>query len=174
MLHILSLALLPALMMVAAVSDVERMKIPNWLTGLTAAAFFPMAWLIGLPFTDFLWHLAGGLILFAAGFALFTLGLFGGGDAKLMAAAGLWFGTAQTMPFLVATVAAGGVLCLAFMLWSLAVFVFDLHGPGEGEAKQGWIKKMMSAHVPYGLAIAAGAIIAFPATPWAVAAVNAG
>ena len=165
MLHTLSIAILPILMIAAAVSDVARMKIPNWLTGLTAAAFFPMALLTGMPMGDFLWHLAGGSILFAAGFVLFSVGLFGGGDAKLMAAAGLWFGTEQTMPFLVATVAFGGLMCLAFMAWSLFVFLLDLHGP-DGARKRGWLGEMMRLNVPYGLAIAAGAILAFPGTVW--------
>ncbi|MCA0433816.1 MAG: prepilin peptidase [Proteobacteria bacterium] len=164
MLHTLSIALLPTLMIVAAVSDVARMKIPNWLTALVAVAFFPMALLIGMPMSEFVWHVAGGLILFVAGFVLFSVGLFGGGDAKLLAAAGLWFGTAQTMPFLIATVTFGGIMCLAFVIWSFLVFTFDMHGPGSGE--RSWLKQMMRVNVPYGLAIAAGAILAFPATPW--------
>lgn len=156
-------------MITAAVSDVDRMKIPNWLTGLTAALFFPMALLIGMPMSDFVWHLAGGAILFVAGFILFSVGLFGGGDAKLLAAAGLWFGTAQTMPFLMATVVAGGIMCVAFMIWSTILFYFDMHGAGT-KSDRSWLKQLMGIHVPYGLAIAAGAIVAFPGTPW----VNAG
>ena len=165
MLHTLSLSLLPLLMIAAAVSDVAAMKIPNWLTALMALSFFPMALLIGMPLAEMVWHVAGGAALFALGFLLFSVGLYGGGDAKLMAAAGLWFGTAQTMPFLLATVAVGGLLCLAFMAWSVLVFSFDLHGP-EGAKGRGLIKQMMNLNVPYGLAIAAGAIIAFPGTPW--------
>ncbi len=165
MLHTLSLSLLPLLMIAAAVSDVAAMKIPNWLTALMALSFFPMAFVIGMPFAVMAWHVTAGVALFALGFLLFSVGLYGGGDAKLMAAAGLWFGTSQTLPFLVATVAVGGLLCLAFMAWSFFVFSFDLHGP-EGAKGRGLIKQMMSLNVPYGLAIAAGAIIAFPGTPW--------
>ena len=165
MLHTLSLSLLPLLMIAAAVSDVARMKIPNWLTGFLALSFFPMALLIGMPPSDIAWHVAGGAALFALGFLLFSVGLYGGGDAKLMAAAGLWFGTSQTLPFLVATVGVGGLLCLAFMAWSFLVFTFDLHGP-EVRGGRGFIRQMMNVNVPYGLAIAAGAIIAFPETPW--------
>ena len=106
MIHTLSIALLPILMITAAISDLASFRIPNWLTLATAALFFPMAWLTGMPLAEFGWHLLAGLILFAAGFLLFSFGLFGGGDAKLMAAAGLWFGTSQTLPFLVATVLA--------------------------------------------------------------------
>jgi Flp pilus assembly protein protease CpaA len=61
-------------------------------------------------------------------------------------------------------------LCLGFVLWSLLAMTLDFHGVDNDASGKSWIKRMMGVHVPYGLAIAAGAIVAFPATPW----VNAG
>jgi len=165
MIHTLSIALLPILMIVAALSDLMSFRIPNWLTLATALLFFPMAWLTGMPLTEFGWHLLAGAILFVAGFALFSFGLFGGGDAKLLAAAGLWFGTAQTMPFLVATVLAGGALAIAVAVWSLFMAVVDIHGPGE-DTGIGKAARKIKPKLPYGFALAIGAIVAYPQTWW--------
>jgi prepilin peptidase CpaA len=152
-------------MIVAALSDVTFYRIPNWLTGLIALLFFPMAWMTGMPLAEFGWHVAAGLILFVAGYLLFASGLFGGGDAKLMAAAGLWFGTGQTVQFLMLTALAGGVLALAFGAWALIVFVADFHADA---AKLNLSQRMqkLAPKLPYGFALAVGAILAFPQTWW--------
>lgn len=166
MLQVLSLSLLPVLMIVAAMSDVTSFRIPNWLTGLTAAAFFPMALITGMPLNEFGMHLLAGLLLFVVGYLLFAARLFGGGDAKLIAAAGLWFGTAHTMPFLVMTAIAGGVLALLIGFWSIAMMLWEIHLPRlAGSAIDQQVKKIRPK-LPYGIAIAVGAIMAFPHTWW--------
>jgi prepilin peptidase CpaA len=165
MLHALSLFILPALMILAAVSDCASFRIPNWLTGVTALAFFPMAWASGMPLAEFGWHLLAGAILFFAGYALFAAGLFGGGDAKLMAAAGLWFGTSQAVDFLAMTAIAGGILALSVAAWSVTSLAWDVTGGsrtlGLRQRLRQWAPK-----VPYGIALAVGAILAFPGTWW--------
>jgi prepilin peptidase CpaA len=106
-------------------------------------------------------HIAVGFGLFALGFGLFSAGLFGGGDAKLLAAAGLWLGLPDLMPFLVMTVFAGGALALAVMAWS----VISL----DSEIKEGSLFKYfggLKPQVPYGFALASGAILAFPQSWW--------
>ncbi len=158
-------SLLPVLMIMAAASDVTSYRIPNWLTGLTAALFFPMALYTGMPLSEFGFHLLSGLILFIAGYVLFSLGLFGGGDAKLMAAAGLWFGTQQTGPFLALTVFAGGLLTFAVAGWA----AFDLWAEIKGLKFQEKIKAI-KPKIPYGFALAVGAILAFPDSWWMRAA----
>ena len=149
MLHTLSISMLPILLIVAATGDVMALRIPNWLTALTALLFFPMALLTGMPMAEFGLHVLAGLILFAAGFILFQFGLFGGGDAKLMAAAGLWFGTSQTLPFLAGTAAAGGVLALVVGAWSMFLISWEIHVPdcpGRGfvwQARIVWSKAVL-------------------------------
>jgi prepilin peptidase CpaA len=165
MLHSLSLFILPALMILAAVSDCASLRIPNWLTGLTALAFFPMALVTGMPLTALGWHIAAGTMLFFAGYALFAAGLFGGGDAKLMAAAGLWFGTSQAIEFLVMTAIAGGILALVVALWSAASVVWDATGSDRTTGIRQRLKQW-APKVPYGIALAVGAILAFPGTWW--------
>ncbi len=166
MLHTLSISVLPILLIVAAMGDVLSLRIPNWLTALTAILFFPMALLTGMPLAEFGTHMLAGAILFAVGFGFFQLGLFGGGDAKLMAAAGLWFGTSQTLPFLAATALAGGVLALIVGSWSLLILSWEIHGKDESFGLLGKKIRELKPNVPYGIAFAIGGIIAFRETWW--------
>lgn len=152
-------------MIVAALSDVTSFRIPNWLTGLTAVLFFPMALLTGMPLPEFGLHVLAGAILFVLGYILFALRLFGGGDAKMMAAAGLWFGTTQSMEFLILTSLAGGLLAAAIAGWSAFMFFWDFHGPEVDGFVSGNIKKI-KPKLPYGFAICVGAILAFPQSWW--------
>ena len=152
-------------MIVAGAGDALSLRIPNWLTLSIFAIFFPLAWLTGMPLEIFGLHVLTAAILFALGFALFSAGLFGGGDAKLMAAAGLWFGSAQALPFLAYTVIAGGILALCVGLWSVISMSLELHDEPRS-------KKLLSLKpsVPYGYAFAIGAILAFPKSWWMAAA----
>ena len=165
MLHDLSIFLLPAMMIVAAFTDIMSFRIPNWLTALIAALFFPMAFAMQMPWPEFGSHILSGIILFAVGYALFAFGLFGGGDSKLMAAAGLWFGTSQTIPFLVMTALAGGLLAVGIMAWSVFMVMWDFHDPVAGSSLDKGIRKL-KPKLPYGFAFAVGAILAFPQSWW--------
>ena len=77
--------------------------------------------------------------------------LLGGGDVKLLAAGALWLGAAALGPFLLATVLAGGVLAVAFLLAGL------LRRRAAGAA---------AASLPYGIAIAAGGILVSAGALW--------
>ena len=120
-----------------------------------------MAIATAMPLEQFGFHVLTGVALFAVGFALFAAGLFGGGDAKLLAAAGLWFGWPQTVPFLVLTALAGGLLALVIGSWSAIAMSSEIHGGS-------WAKRLSAVkpNVPYGYAFAAGAILAFPESWW--------
>jgi prepilin peptidase CpaA len=161
MIEFLSITIFPVLMIVAGAGDALAYRIPNWLTALIAVAFFPLAIAGGMPWDAVLMHVVAGIVLFFAGFALFALGLFGGGDAKLIAAAGLWFGWPNVIPFLVLTVFAGGLLALAVAAWAMLNMNAELKG-------QTWLKRFsaMKPNVPYGYALAIGAILAFPQSGW--------
>jgi prepilin peptidase CpaA len=114
-----------------------------------------------MPLHEFGYHLLAGVILFVSGYLLFALGFFGGGDAKLMAAAGLWFGTQQTLPFLFMTVLAGGILTLAVVAWTAV----SMWGEVEDVKIVNKFNKL-KPKIPYGFALAAGAILAFPDSWW--------
>lgn len=161
MIHFLSISLFPILMIMAGAGDALSLRIPNWLTLAIALVFFPLAAATGMPLAVFGTHVLIGVSFFVMGFLLFSFGVFGGGDAKLLAAAGLWFGTAQVLPFLVFTVFAGGILALLVGIWSMISMDWEIH-----EVK--WTTKLRSLrpNVPYGYAFAIGAILAFPQSWW--------
>ncbi len=166
MLQTLSQSLLPILLISAAASDALSFRIPNWLTGLTAILFFPMAWATGMPLHEFGVHLLAGVLLFVLGFAFFQLKLFGGGDAKLMAAAGLWFGTSQILPFLFMTAMAGGILGVVIGLWSMTSISWEIHAENVDLGGVGKKLRALKPNVPYGLAFAIGGIIVFKDSWW--------
>jgi prepilin peptidase CpaA len=161
MIHFLSISLFPVLMIVAGAGDALSLRIPNWLTLLTAALFFPMAFATGMPLSVIGEHAAIGAGLLVVGFLFFSFGIFGGGDAKLLAAAGLWFGSAQTLPFIIFTALAGGILAIAISIWSMTAMSWEIHDmPWTQRIKQ------LKPNVPYGYAFAIGAILAFPDSWW--------
>jgi prepilin peptidase CpaA len=84
----------------AMMSDYRWLHIPNAVSIILAAAFFPFAWLAG-PAIPFWAHLivAGAVFLLLFGF--FALGWLGGGDVKLIGAIMLWTGPSQGVSFMV-------------------------------------------------------------------------
>ncbi len=161
MIPFLSVTVFPLLMIIAGAGDALSMRIPNWLTALIALLFFPMALITGMPWDMLGLHVAVGIGMFVAGFVLFALGLFGGGDAKLLAAAGLWLGWPDLLPFLVMTAFAGGLLALCVGVWSAV--------NTASEIKNGSVFRYLGSikpNVPYGYAFAIGAILAFPQSWW--------
>ncbi len=154
------LVILPALVIVGGLKDLTSMKIPNWISGLLILAFFPAALLLGLTVSEIGLHLAVGLAALLIGMGLFALNLLGGGDVKLMAAACLWLGLSASGVFVLATAVVGGVFSLALLLGRVWLRPWVGAGPG-------WFVQLMEpkGHIPYGVAIAIGALVAWPASP---------
>lgn len=141
------------LMVLAGIGDVLSRRIPNALTLSIALSFCPVAMLAGTGWALIGWSVSMALLVLIINVVLFHLGLFGGGDAKLLAAAALWFGTSGLAPFLVMTALAGGALALSIIVKPLF----------SGELRP---KASVTQSVPYGFAIAVGAILAAPAAWW--------
>ncbi len=153
--------LFPLLLILAGTGDALSMRIPNWLNLLIILSFFPVALAAGMPFQMIGLHLATGLALLAAGYLIFVFRLFGGGDAKLMAAAGLWLGYPAAGHFLVFSIAAGGGLAMAVGAWSLIKL--------DSEIRGGFVSRrlaFLSPDLPYGIALAIGGILAFSQSWW--------
>jgi prepilin peptidase CpaA len=155
------------MMVLAGIGDFMTFRIPNWLSAAVALAFIPMAMWTGMPWEAIGMHAAAGFALLVLGFALFAAGAFGGGDAKLMAAAALWFGYPDTVSFLAYTILAGGVLGVAISCWN--VIHIDLEVRGKD-----WLRRLIDykPDIPYGLAFAAGAVMALPGSWWLPAAAS--
>jgi prepilin peptidase CpaA len=156
-LHTLVLMIFPLVVIVAAMRDVTSFTIPNWISLAAAILFAPAALALGLPLNALGVCALVGLAALVMGIAMFALGWIGGGDAKLFAACGLWLGWPAALPFVLWTAIAGGGLAV-ILLWSRR-----LVQPAAG-ASPPWVSRLMTpgGDVPYGLAIAAGALIAFP------------
>lgn len=150
----------PALVIWAALRDATTMTIPNRLTMLTAATFAPAALAAGLPPSAWGLALAAGAVALVLGMAMFAFGWIGGGDAKLFAACGLWVGASAALPFAMWTALAGGALAVALLLGRQAAEM----APGFGPR---WMQRLLTRGegVPYGVAIAVGALAAFPQSP---------
>jgi prepilin peptidase CpaA len=155
------LIVLPFAVAFAAATDLLTMKIPNRISVVLVLAFFPLAVLAGLGVWTILDHVAAGVLMLALGVLLFMPGWFGGGDAKLLAAIGLWIGTENLMAYMLWVALAGGVIAAAF----LAARSVPLPRVLLGEA---WALRLHrhDSGIPYGLALAAGALLVYPQTAW--------
>jgi prepilin peptidase CpaA len=109
----LAILLFAALLMAALVTDVVWLRIPNWIA-VSLIVLFPVA-ALAAPRSGSWWlsHVAAGAIVLVVGMGLFAWGKIGGGDAKLMAAIGLWSGLALLPSlFLVIGVLNGAVILI--------------------------------------------------------------
>jgi prepilin peptidase CpaA len=161
MFHLIQIVLLfafPALVIVGAMRDAVSFTIPNWISIALGAAFFPAALVLGAEPGQIGVACLIGMATLVAGMAMFAVGWIGGGDAKLFAAAGLWMGLGALLPYLLVTALAGGALAVMLLgLRSVWLRPLTAHGPG-------WISRLATPgeNVPYGIAIAFGALAAFP------------
>ena len=148
----------PVLVIVAALSDATTFTIPNRISALLVLAFAPAVLVLARPGGEIGADVVVGLIALIAGMAMFAVGWIGGGDAKLFAAASLWLGLPALPMFLMITALAGG---------ALAVLLMNVRSswiqPYLGFAPP-WLARLATpgADVPYGVAIATGALAAFP------------
>lgn len=151
----------PAAVIFAALRDATTFTIPNWLCASAALLFFPVALASGLPLQGYLMALGLFVAALAAGMAMFAFGWIGGGDAKLFAACGLWLGGAAIFPFLAWTAIAGGGLAVCLL------FGRKLAATSLPAAPTAWLRRLLTPgeNVPYGVAIAIGALMAFPESP---------
>ncbi|HEY2749905.1 A24 family peptidase [Phenylobacterium sp.] len=163
MIHLLQTLLLlvfPALVIFAGLRDATTYIIPNWISLALVAAFPVAALALGLPLPTIALQFGIGAAALVLGFAMYAVRWIGGGDAKLFAAAALWIGWPAAVTYLGLTGIAGGVLAVALLgIRSAYVRPFIPSGPR-------WLARLIEPgeSVPYGVAIAAGALAAFPAS----------
>jgi len=160
-LDIARLLLFPALMAFAAASDLFTMTISNRVSLALAAGFLILALLSGMGLYDILLHLGAGAAVLAAAFACFAMGWVGGGDAKVAAGAALWFGFGHLMNYLVYASLFGGVLTLLLLEFRQWPLPHALSG-------QAWLLRLHAKEtgIPYGIALAIGALMIYPETEW--------
>jgi prepilin peptidase CpaA len=149
----------------AALSDLRTRRIPNWLTlgGLCAALVLRA--LTGVhPLLD---GLAGAGLGFGLGIVCVGLGALGGGDGKLLMAAGAFLGFEKFVGALLLIGVLGGLLGIAEAVHQRAILpaaynaggmlkrwaTFGRSGPPARS-----LESPGAVKVPYGVAIALGAV----------------
>jgi prepilin peptidase CpaA len=160
-LDIARVLLFPALMAFAAASDLFTMTISNRISLALAASFLALASMSGMALPEILSHAGAGAAVLALAFGCFAMGWVGGGDAKLAAATALWFGFGHLLDYLLYGSLFGGaltLLLLQFRQWPLP-YAF---------AGQPWLMKLHAKEsgIPYGIALALGALVVYPETDW--------
>lgn len=152
--------------LIGAVSDIRDARIPNRLTySAILLALGLRASILGSSGLN-----SGAVGLLGAGglfLLLLALGAMGGGDMKLMAAVGAWVGSAQVMTLILAAALAGGVLALGRIIFrnslgstmrNTARLLFYVLTSGPQPHPELNVQSAGSQRVPFGVAIAVGAI----------------
>ena len=160
-LDITRLLLFPALMAFAAASDLLTMTIPNRVSLALAGGFLVLAGGSGMDLANILAHVGAGATVLVVAFACFAMGWIGGGDAKVAAAAALWFGFSELMNYLLWASLFGGVLTVLLIQFRRWPLPYPLNG-------QVWLVRLHAkdSGIPYGIALAIGALMIYPETEW--------
>lgn len=161
---ILLITIFPGAMALSAASDLITMTVPNRIPLALLLGFFVLAPLVGLGWSEVGLHVAVGAAALVAGFVMFSLGWIGGGDAKLFAAACLWFGPGAVIDYALLAALLGGVLTLGLLSWRKLPLPMSL-------TSQGWLVRLHSPRegVPYAVALAAAGLLVYPHTPFMAA-----
>lgn len=146
MMQLIGTAVLAFCALCAAILDVRFRRLPNWLAALTALAGLAVVSLEAGGIAT-AWAAGHAAIALVAGAILFRIGAIGGGDAKFYAGCACWFVLQDAFGLLLSVSLAGLVLVIVWFGFS------RLRRKARADAKGEF------ALVPYGLAIAAGAMI---------------
>jgi prepilin peptidase CpaA len=126
--------------------------------------FVILATLSGISGADLLSHLGAAALVLAVAFFCFACGWIGGGDAKLAAATALWLGFSHLFDYLIYASLLGGALTLVIVQFRAFPLPRLLIG-------QDWAERLHKegGGVPYGIALAAAALMVYPQTQWMTA-----
>ncbi len=160
----IGLTLFPAMMAFAASSDLLTMTIANRVSLVLVGGFLILAVLCGLSGADIASHFGAAGAVLAVAFVCFAFGWIGGGDAKLAAATALWLGFGHLFDYLVYASILGGALTLAIVQFRSLPMPHVLAG-------REWAERLHrhGGGVPYGIALAAAALVVYPQTEWMTA-----
>ena len=158
--------LFAALLFAAAVTDLTHYRIPNGIV-LGLMGLFLVVALIHFPSVNWPIHLIPAIATLAVTAVIYVLRGMGAGDAKLIAVLALWSGTPALAPFLLWTTVSG--LLMAVVLVPSRLFLSQLAVQRRLEIRSLPRILRRKEGVPYGLAIASGALLAsaeFPNWLW--------
>ncbi|WP_105373906.1 A24 family peptidase [Neorhizobium huautlense] len=155
-----ALSTLPLLLALAAFNDLFTMTIPNRISVAGVIAFILLAPLSGFAWSAIGFSFLAALSVFAVCFAFFALNVMGGGDAKLLTAAAVWYGWDYSLlTFMVAVGFIGGAVTLVILLLrSQANSVMAMGIPLPASL-------VTAKKIPYGVAIAIAGFLTFHQAP---------
>jgi prepilin peptidase CpaA len=153
--------LFPLAMIFAGLMDLATMKIRNVLVAAIGLAWLALAPLAGFSLQEMGQNFGVALIVLVLTFFFFARGWIGGGDAKLAASTALWLGFDYLFVYALYASLFGGILTFALIRFRFLPLPPTLEG-------QEWLKRLHDANsgIPYGIALAAAALMVYPHTPW--------
>jgi prepilin peptidase CpaA len=150
---------LPLGLLWAMATDLHRFEIPNRIPIILAGAFLFASLASGQDLLIILRQCGIAAAFLLLGLLLFSRGIVGGGDVKLLAACVPWLAPGQLLPFLFWMAVFGGFIGL------LAIAIRRLPAP-YGLADNAWLSRFKASDkIPYGLAIGCAGLITLPRIP---------
>ncbi|WP_271300851.1 A24 family peptidase [Sphingomonas sp. CV7422] len=138
--------MLGALLVAAGIEDARTREIANVKNAAIALLAPLWWWALGLGWTEVGVQLLVAAIVFALFVGAFARGWMGGGDVKMIGALALWLPLGGLLQMLMVMSVLGGAITIAMMI------------------ERRWQRRIGQVEVPYGVAIAAAALLALPAT----------
>jgi prepilin peptidase CpaA len=151
------LTVVGAIIILAAVYDAATLTIPNWISAVLTAIFPVVAVSSNLGLGDVGIHAAIGFAALVVGVGMFAMNWIGGGDAKFFAAVSLYVGLSSFGSYATVVVVAGGMLALT---------ILGARTLARSGLPMDWFLKFTrgGSVIPYGIAIAIGALFVLPET----------
>lgn len=138
--------MLGALLVAAGIEDARTREIANVKNAAIALLAPLWWWALGLGWAEVGVQLLVAAIVFALFVGAFARGWMGGGDVKMIGALALWLPLGGLLQMLMVMSVLGGAITIAMMI------------------ERRWQRRIGQVEVPYGVAIAAAALLALPAT----------
>ena len=158
-------------LVVAAVIDGWKLKVPNWMT-------FPLVisgWIYSTAcfgWAGLGWSLLGTAVGLALLLPLYAIGGMGAGDVKLLAGVGAWMGATVTLYAFCVSAVFGGVIAVGMVLYrrkwghhtsqfmAIVSEIMTVRDPSKLSELAAARKRTMLL-LPYGIPIAMGTIVYF-------------
>ena len=163
--------LLSAVLIVAAVIDGWRLRVPNWIT-------FPLViggWIYSTAYFGWEglgWSVMGRIVGLVLLLPAYAIGGMGAGDVKLLAGVGAWVWATTTLYAFCVSAIVGGAIAVVMVLWRrdwrhhtyqfwmIVHEIFEVRDP-NALAQTAARRKSAMLLLPYGIPIAIGSIAYF-------------
>lgn len=161
-LNMMAGAVFSVLVMLAAVGDIRRRRIPNVLVAALAVLGLVYSSLVPPSFGGALRGLEGLMIGLICWLPFYVLGWLGAGDVKLSAAVGAWLGPGRSIEASLIAALFGAVLAVVWMLRARgvrnAVETLGIAATLPSVLADAPASNTKARSLPYGVSIALGAL----------------